>query len=480
MSKKDSDTKDSDTRAKHPRASVRSSRHRDGTPTQARLVALRVLERVETAGSYADIALNYALQRNALTPVDRALTTELVYGTLRQRGRLDYMLNQLLDQDLMALEPLVRTVLRLGAYQVVCSDRIPDQSAVDESVRCIKNAGVERAAGLVNAVLRRLCREREKIVFPSLQENPVEHLQHALSIPRWIAKRWIKQLGVEEAAALARANGQRAPQYIRTNPHQGTRDALLTELRERFPEASPTLFASNGIHLGEQGNASADPAFVAGKFTIQDEASQIVIDLLDPQPGEKILDTCAAPGTKATGIAERIGQEGHVSALDRHLQRVGLIERDARRLGLQNILSLERDATQPLNDLAPDEGFQRILVDAPCSGLGTLRRNPDARWRVSSDDPAQLAAIQLSLLNSAAEVLCAGGVLVYSTCTVTTEENEAVIQAFLTTHPDFQLTPKEKLPNSLHPLVDEKGFLHTYPHRHQCDGFFAARLEKDA
>ncbi len=480
MSKKDSTPQDSEKRVKHPRPSVRSGRYRDGTPTQARLVALRVLERVETTDAYADIALNYALQRNALTPVDRALTTELVYGTLRQRGRLDYMLNQLLDQDLFALEPLVRTALRLGAYQIVCSDRIPDQAAVDESVRCIKNAGVERASGLVNAVLRRLCREHETILFPSLQEDPVDHMEHALSIPRWIARRWIKKLGAEEAAELARANGQRAPQVIRTNPQHGTRDALLTELRERFPEATPTLFASNAIHLGEQGNASADPAFVAGKFTIQDEASQIVIDLLDPQTGEQILDTCAAPGTKATGIAERIGEEGSVLALDRHLQRVGLIERDARRLGLHNIRSLERDATQPLSDLAPAEGFQRVLVDAPCSGLGTLRRNTDARWRLSPNDPAQLAAIQLSLLNSAAEVLRAGGVLVYSTCTITTEENEAVIQAFLTTHPDFHVTPKEKLPISLQPLVDEKGFLHTYPHRHQCDGFFAARLEKDA
>ncbi|MBW2712497.1 MAG: 16S rRNA (cytosine(967)-C(5))-methyltransferase RsmB [Deltaproteobacteria bacterium] len=481
MSKKDSASDGSSTkRVKHSRPSARSGRHRDGTPTQARLVALRVLERVETADAFADLALHHALQRNELSPVDRALTTELVYGTLRQRGRLDYLLNQLLDQDLYDLEPLVRTALRLGAYQIVCIDRVPDQAAVDEAVRCIKNAGVPRASGLVNAVLRRLCREHEQIQFPSLEKDPEGHIEHALSIPRWIAKRWIKRLGVEEAVELARINGQRAPQTIRTNPVHTTRDAFLSKIRERFPEAMATPFASNGIHLGEQGNASADPAFVAGEFTIQDEASQIVIDLLDPQSGESVLDTCAAPGTKATGIAERVGPEGSVLALDRHLHRVGLIERDARRLGLHNIRSMERDATESLSDLSPEVGFQRILVDAPCSGLGTLRRNADARWRLSPDDPTQLAALQLALLNSAAEVLQPAGVLVYSTCTVTNEENEAVVQAFLTTHPQFHLSPQEKLPNWLQPLVDEKGFLHTYPHRHQCDGFFAARLEKDA
>jgi 16S rRNA (cytosine967-C5)-methyltransferase len=477
MTKKDSSSKEP---VKHPRPSARSGRHRDGSPTQARLVALRVLERVETADAYADLALHHSLQRHNLSAVDRGLATELVYGTLRQRGKLDYLLNQLLDQDIYDLEPLVRTALRLGAYQIVCSDRIPDQAAVDESVRCIKNAGVERASGLVNAVLRRLCREHEKIAFPLLEEEPEAHLEHALSIPPWIAKRWIKGLGVEEAAELARANGQRAPQTIRNNPQRGSREDLLSELSERFPGASPTPLASNGIRLGEEGNASADASFIGGQFTIQDEASQIVIDLLDPQEGESILDTCAAPGTKATGIAERIGPDGSVLALDRYLQRVGLIERDTRRLGLHNLRSMERDATQPLGDLAPPEGFHRILVDAPCSGLGTLRRNTDARWRVSPDDPTKLAAIQLALLNSAAEVLRPEGVLVYSTCTVTREENEAVIHAFLATHPDFHLCPQEKLPNSLQPLVDEEGFLHTYPHRHQCDGFFAARLEKDA
>ncbi len=461
------------------RPSARSNRHRDGSPTQARRVAFQVLQRVETAGAYADLALHAALQRNPLSPADRALTTELVYGTLRQRGNLDYRLGSALDGNLTELEPLVRSALRLGAYQIFFTDRIPAEVAVDESVRCIKNAGATRAAGLVNAVLRRLAREGDGIALPPLDEDPEAHLVHALSIPSWIARRWIDQFGPEEAAEIARAQNGRPLQTVRVNPQRDTRDDLLAELRERFPNATPCPFAPFGIRLGESGNAAADPAFREGRITIQDEASQLVTHLLDPQPGDRVLDTCAAPGTKATAIAERVGKKGVVLALDRHPRRLGLVTRDARRLGLENIRVAVQDAAESLEDLTAAP-VDRALVDAPCSGLGTLRRNPDARWRIRPEDPARLASLQLAILKSAAAVLRPGGTLVYSTCTITKEENEAVIDAFLLDAPDFSLVEPERLPNFLRPLVDARGFLHTYPHRHQCDGFFAARLEKNA
>ncbi len=452
-------------------------RRRTGAPTQARLLALRVLERVERARAYADLALHGAFQQTELTALDRALATELVYGTLRWRGRIDYLLNRVLDREIDSLEPLVLAALRLGAYQILFSDRIPASAAVDQSVRCVRAAGAERATGLINAVLRRLRERHASIPLPSLGEDPLGHLAHALSLPPWIAERWLADHGPEEAAALLRALNQVPPRALRVNPLRRTREALLEELRERFPAATPSTLAPRGILLGPRGDAGRDPAFLAGLCTIQDEASQAVVALLAPERGDRVLDTCAAPGAKATAAAEDVGPDGRVIALDRHGRRLDLLRRDARRLGLANIEVRRADATLPLPD-SFDSSFDRVLVDAPCSGLGTLRRNPDARWRLRPGDPARLARVQAALLRSAARAVRPGGTLVYSTCTVLREENEEVVEDFLAHHPGFRIPERERLPEAVQPLVGEDGALRCFPHRHGTDGFFAVRMER--
>jgi 16S rRNA (cytosine967-C5)-methyltransferase len=268
------------------------------------------------------------------------------------------------------------------------------------------------------------------------------------------------------------------PLTVRANIRRGSADALLTELRERFPEASHCRFARDGLVLGRRGNPAIDPAFLAGRFTVQDEASQLVVALLDPQPGERVVDVCAAPGGKATAIAERVGETGHVVALDRHRRRLELVRRDARRLGLTGVETHTRDATRSLVDVSGETPFDRALVDAPCSGLGTLRRNPDARWRVRREDPTRLAEIQRQILRNAAALLRPGGTLVYSTCTLVPEENEEVVDAFLKNTPDFSLVSADELPAGLRPVLDDCGRLRCLPHRHDTDGFFAARLER--
>lgn len=452
------------------------SRAGRGAPTQARLLALRVLERVERTGAYADRLLHTQLGRSPLAAADRAFTTDLVNGTLRWRGRLDYLLAMLVDRDLEKLEPLVANALRLGAYQIVCTDRVPDRAAVDQTVRCVRAAGVEHATGFVNAVLRRLAAEQESLHFPSLETDPLGHLTHALSLPPWLAARWLERYGPEEALALAQASNRIPPISVRANRQRSSRDALLADLRTRFPHAKPCPYASDGVVIGRRGHPGLDPAFLSGRFTVQDEASQLVLDLLDPQPGEQVLDTCAAPGGKATGIAERTGQAGQVVALDTHSRRLDLVRRQIRRLGLAGIRCLERDATRSLEDLAPGAGFERVLVDAPCSGLGTLRRNPDARWRVQAGDPARLAEKQRTLLDRAAATLRTGGVLVYSTCTVLPEENEDLVRAFLEETPNFQRAPADSIPRALRPLIDAEGTLRVMPHLHDGDGFFAVRM----
>jgi len=446
-------------------------------PTRARLVALRVLERVDRGGAYANLALHAALARAELVPGDRALATELVYGTLRWRGHLDFLLAAVCDRPLESLQPVVLSLLRLGAYQIRRLDRIPDSAAVDQSVRLARAAGVERAAGLANAVLRRLCREGDDLNPPSLDTDPVGHLRDALSLPEWIAERWVARYGAEDAAALARASNEPAPLTVRTNLRRVSAADLLSELRERSPEARPTEFAEGGISLGHHGDPGQDPALLEGRFTIQDEGSQLVVAALDPQPGERILDLCAAPGAKSTAIAERIGETGEVIAVDRNGRRLGLLGREARRLGLRNITTRELDASNPLPESLAGGAFDRVLVDAPCSGLGTLRRNPDARWRLMPEDLSSLAQTQQRLLRSAATALRPGGVLVYSTCTLAPEENEAVIHGFLAESPDFALCQKPDWPPRTQPLVED-GFLRCFPHRHHTDGFTAARLER--
>jgi 16S rRNA (cytosine967-C5)-methyltransferase len=265
---------------------------------------------------------------------------------------------------------------------------------------------------------------------------------------------------------------------VRTNRTHSDAAGLQAELRERFPELEACRWAPDGLSLGRRGNPARDPAFLAGRYTVQDESSQLVAVLLDPQPGERILDTCAAPGTKTTAIAERLAGRGSVLALDRNASRLRLVLRDARRLGLGGIAIAQRDASEPLDDLAKDGGFDRVLVDAPCSGLGTLRRNPDARWRILPSDLEGLTTAQGAILASAADVLKPGGTLVYSTCTLLPEENEAIVDDFLRSHPDFRKTPKSSLPPAVADFIGDEGYMRCLPHLHGTDGFFAARLER--
>ena len=435
-----------------------------------------MIERVEEDGAYADLALRAALGEGGLDARDRAFATELAYGTLRWRGRLDFLLRHVLDRPLESLEPRVRRVLRLGAYQLVFCDRVPDAAAVSQSVRLARSTGIARASGLVNAALRRLAREHASIALPALTADPIGHLVHALSVPKWIAERWIRAWGPEQAAAFAAASNAAPPRTLRANRLRGSRDALLEELRPRFPDAAPCRFAPDGLVLGRRGDPTREPAFVEGRMTVQDEASQLVVELLDPRPDERVLDTCAAPGAKTTAVAERVGPGGRVVALDRHERRLGLVARDAARLGLANVETRCADATDAA--ALPDDRYDRILVDAPCSGLGALRRNPDARWRVQPESIDSLAALQRAMLAAAVTRLRPCGTLVYSTCTLSHEENEDVVEWLLARTPTLRRVARDETPASLRALVGDDGAMRCWPHLHDTDGFFAVRLEQ--
>ena len=431
------------------------------------------------ARAFADLTLQSAFAHSQLGARDRAFATELVYGTLRWRGRLDHMLRHALDRELDALEPGVLTLLRLGAYQILFCDSVPASAAVDQTVRSARALGAERATGLVNAVLRRLAQQAPTIPLPALADAPQAHLEHALGLPAWIAARWLAALGPVEAAALAEASNAAPPITARTNRTRITREALLARVITRFPEARSCAYAPAGIVLGHGGAPASDPCFVEGLFSVQDEASQLVLELLAPAPGERILDTCAAPGTKTTAIAERVGPSGLVVALDRSAQRLALVGRSR-----APARARQRDRTGTRCDPAAGRPAGRSLRSHPGRRalLGSRRPAPQSRCALAGFRRRPGAARPRRSPRCsprARSVLRPGGTLVYSTCTLTPEENDEVVAKVLAREPGLQTGQRRDAARDAAPAPRRRGGVSArWPHRHGMDGFFAVRMEQ--
>ena len=457
-----------------------------GSYDEARLMALNLLQQIERSRSFADEALDQAfLAAPELRPVDRSFIHELVMGVLRWRGRLDWIIRQVLKSPGKKPDSRVQDILRLGVYQLYHLDRVPPSAAVNESVRLAKSIiGNERISGFVNAALRTILRRKEELVYPSLEKEPLEYLTTFLSHPRWLANRWLTEFGVETAARICLSDNFPPPWTLRVNTVKTNREKISTDLANLGIPIRRTPFSPDGLIAGKNPFAEGGELFQKGLFFFQDEASQIVSYALQPQPGERILDACGAPGGKATHLAQLMENRGEVLALDLHEKKIRLIAENAERLGLPIIKGLAMDAGRPLPF---DSGtrFDRILVDAPCTGLGTLHRNPEAKWSRKEDDPRRLQHLQLSLLQNVSSNLKSGGVLVYSTCTLTAEENDEVIDRFLTRNADYVREDLHSIfPSSWHALLDEKGCYRTYPaamiqdEGYRMDGFFAVRMRR--
>lgn len=440
-----------------------------------RRLAFDILERV-LGGGYADRTLDAALQRYPqLDPRDRGLATELVYGVLRQQGRLDYALARCCKQPLAKLENRVLLLLRLGAYQILCLDRVPDSAAVDTTVQLTRQLNLERATGFVNGILRSLGRGKNALSWPDPTREPLAHIEHALSLPKWLAQRWLKELGAQEAQRLAAALLEPAPFSVRVNTLKIDRERFLTALMDTGHRGEPTRFAPEGVIIRER-SAAPLPGDAQGWYQVQDEASMLIAPLLAPRPGENLLDVCAAPGGKTTHLAALAGNRATITALDLHPQRIRLVEQGAARLGCSGITARSWDMTVFPPFLAP-ASCNGVLVDAPCSGLGVLRRNPEARWRLQPADIVVLAERQAMLLNQAAPLVKPGGRLVYAVCTLTPEETDQQVAQFLARHPDFRLQSlADSVPDSWRELLDDQGCLRSWPRHLELDGFFAARF----
>ena len=406
---------------------------------------------------------------------DRALASAIASGALRMRGTIDYYLGHFLRQDITKLPVPVLNVLRCAVFQMQFMDRVPDYAVVSESVELTKRLCGGRFQGLVNAVLRRLGREWQSVPLPSIELSPVKALAIRHSHPEWLVERWLSRFGVDETVALLEANNTRAPLVVRVRPSGDGMEKDAARLIDLFRGAGFTVnrgeFAPEALVLAEASSPAELPGFDRGLFYAQDEAAMLVGRLATPSPGGVALDLCAAPGGKCTHMAELAGNTATVVAADRSMRRLEILVRNIERLGAAGVRTVVAEARQ-----APFRQADLVLCDVPCTGTGALRRKPDLRWRITPADLKNLTALQREIISAAASLVCPGGSLVYSTCSLEPEENMAVVEWFLERNPDFKLEPAGR--RLIESVVPATGYLETYPHRHGIDGAFGARLRR--
>lgn len=439
--------------------------------------------------AYADRALDAALDRSSLQERDRALATELVYGSLRHQQRLDFMLGQLAERPLRKLHPAVLVGLRLGAYQIL-ETRIPAPAAVHETVSLVR-AQHKYAAGFTNALLRKLATLHERGELPRVEDvydDPIEVLAVQGSHPRWFIERVVEELGIDEARELVMANNKAPPLSVRVNRLRASRENVARALTDSGAEVDVPPHFPEGLLARGAGYIRGIAAFNDGHFTVQDLAAQLIGELCGPAPKSVVLDACAAPGGKSTHLAELMDDDGTVIAVDINPGRTRLIGESAARLGLKSVVPVAADASdgalllEKVRAIAKTSELDLALVDAPCSGMGTLRRNPELRGRPESTIPL-MTRLQDAILDAVAPMVRVDGVLVFAVCTVTREEGVERIEAFLDRHPEFEgdwpkHNPALKTFMNVHEGKRVFPFMRTWPQRHDVDGFFACRLVK--
>ncbi|WP_338463414.1 16S rRNA (cytosine(967)-C(5))-methyltransferase RsmB [Brevibacillus borstelensis] len=443
----------------------------------ARDIALDVLNRVEEHQSYSNLELKHVLDREELRAPDAGLVTELVYGTIQRRLTLDTALDRFIRGK--KVQTWVKNLLRLSLYQIRFLDRIPDRAVVHEAVEIAKRRGHQGIASMVNGVLRNALRSPD--LWDKLGSgDDAARLSIEQSHPEWLVRRWAGQYGIEETRRILESNNRPPRTSIRVNTLKSTRDELLGKLREQFSAVEPSVVSPDGLVM-EGGHAAGTEWFRQGLFTVQDESSMLVAPALAADPGMRVLDACAAPGGKTTHIAALMQNRGEIIASDVHPHKRDLIAQNAKRLGITIIEPIVSDALH-LGEKKLGT-FDRILLDAPCTGFGVIRRKPELKWNKTPDDVKAIAELQYKLLESVAALLAPGGLLVYSTCTIEPEENQLIVQRFVKNHPAFELdrTLADDLPASVRDKIDTtEGFVQVLPHHFESDGFFIARLKRKA
>ncbi|MEC2160248.1 16S rRNA (cytosine(967)-C(5))-methyltransferase RsmB [Virgibacillus halodenitrificans] len=441
---------------------------------QLRNAVLEILLRIEKDQSFSHLLINQELKSKKLNPKDEGLLTEIVYGTLQRQITLDYFLSKFVDSK-RKLDFWVKALLRMSLYQMVFLDRIPDHAIIHEAVEIAKRRGHRGISSFVNGVLRNI--QRQGVPDTEEIQDPALRISVETSHPEWLVKRWIGTYGYETTKAMCETNVTRKLTAVRIQPLRINRDEAIRILTDQGFEVQASTLSKQGIVI-IKGNILQTDLFKQGYVTIQDQSSMLAAEMLNVIPGMTVLDACSAPGGKVTHIAEKMENKGTIYAHDLHKKKTKLIDQKAEQLQLDIVNTSQADARQ-LQEQYELETFDRILVDAPCSGLGVIRGKPEIKYHKAEEDVERLAEIQLSILNSVAPLLKRNGLLIYSTCTVDAEENENVVKKFLSEHVDFHVDTEffSDLPNSVRESegISQYGF-QLFPQNYNTDGFFLTRL----
>ena len=443
----------------------------------AREIALKTLYDINDKGAYSNIALNRHLESADLRDVDRAFITDLVYGTVKWRLALDHVIAQFSSVRLGKISPWILNVLRLGVYQLLHTDRIPVSAACNESVNLSKKYGHAASAGFVNAVLRNIARSRDKIRYPEMENEYSRYLSVKYSYPEWLVEKWLALYGKDFTAELL-DSGNIPPDFtVRVNSLRTSKEQLKRMLKEEGIEAENGRYLEESIVISNPSGALKTEAYKNGLFQVQDESSMLVGRILGSKPGEVVMDVCSAPGGKATHIAQMMGDDGTVVARDIHPHKIKLIEDAYLRLGLKSVKAELYDAT--VVDENYIEKADRVLVDAPCTGLGIIRRKPDIKWARDTQDTKEIVKLQTEILSAASRYVKPGGILIYSTCTINPEENQEMVKAFINSGSSFEADDiSGLLPEGLAADGPNRCCIQLFPNVHRVDGFFIARMKR--
>ncbi len=441
----------------------------------AREASLLALNRIEDEGAYINLALSDILGTQQMDPRDKRLAAEITYGVVTYKMTLDWLISQAANRPANKLDKIVLAVLRIGFYQLFYLDRVPESAACNTTVELIKNSKKRGLAPFVNGVMRGALRNKETFPWPSREDDEAAYLSLKYAHPQWLVSRWLSRFGSKQTEDLLLANNNAAPVSIRTNTLRISCPELIATLKEQGVKAVPGQVTPEALIIEGGGSLTELAAYRSGYFQIQGESAMLTSRVLDPAPGDRVLDGCSAPGGKTTHLAQLMNNQGEIIALDIHAHRLALVESNCRRLGVDIVRTQCMDVREAAGELG---FFDRILLDVPCSGFGVIRRKPDLKWSRKEEDIKKLAKVQKEILNAAAEILKPGGVIVYSTCTNEPEETDEVIKAFLSFHSDFAVSaPHSYLPESWLNSIGKYG-IHLYPHIHLMDGFFISRLQR--
>lgn len=437
----------------------------------ARKISVELLERISKNGEYSSEIIPITLQKTNLSQKDKSLVLELVNGTLRWQGQLDWILAKYFHGSFEKSPDKLKRILEISLYQIKFLDKIPQYAAVSEGVQIAKEAGGQPWGKLVNGVLRNYLRSRDLINFPSIENDPVSAISVEHSHPKWLVQRWLDRYGLERTIRFCEHNNRRPEISLRTNLRKITRAALLKELETSGLQPEPSKYFDDFIKVSKPRNLAELPSFQNGLFAIQDESTALATHLLAPKKGDTVLDMCAAPGGKTCHIGQLVGDEGKVVAVDIKADRLNLLKENLTRLGLKSIQPLVGNAAEI--DLPK---VDKILLDAPCSGLGVLSKRADLRWKRKPQDIFNIRIIQKKILENAARLLKRDGALVYSTCTLEPEENEELIEEFLKEHSNFQVDPDSDSVDQTFSMSEN--YWASIPYEHKMDGVFAVKLVK--